>query len=150
SPASIAVSLPVSGTTGPAPDAPRLSGLRRPEWRFPGMDGLGQAMVLTGCPLREYPFVLVSVAKGHGSAVVALAGPPERRIGVTRGDPIPGTDLVVDGLRRRMLYANGKSGALVDASTMTLQRPRDGWSFTAGVEAVSFSGERVAMIRFPE
>lgn len=143
---------PVDATDSGAPEEvgglPGLAGVRRPEWRINAMEELPEVIEFAGSVPEKYPFVLEEVARGHKSAVLALAGSPARQVTVGAGDAVPGTDLVVESMRRRMLYANGRSGDLVDASTIALRRERDGKLFTVPVKKEVFSGERTVVVRF--
>ena len=142
------VGAPPAAVTAEEKPPDRLAGGRFTDTALENMAALPRIMVMEDYRLRQLPVILVDVDRGHGSASVRLPG-SAAILSVKVGDPVPGTECVVEKLRRRHVYPNGdESKDLVNVSRMTLLRAATNERFQAMKDAPVFSNESAARVRF--
>ena len=86
---------------------------------------------MTAWEPQVWPVVLQDVAPEHGSAAILLTGETSRTVTLKVGDGIPGTDCVVEKLRRRRLYTDATESELKNVSELHFRRSGTGELFKA-------------------
>lgn len=124
-----------------------LGGSRFPKVRCDAMAELPQVLRMKAWEPRAWPVVLLDVAVGSESAEVRLLEAPGRTVTLRVGDEIPGTDCVVEKLRRRRLYADAAETILKNASEMHFRRRETGEVFMAAPGESVLSKESSARLR---
>ena len=122
-------SLPVSMV--PAAPPRRLGGARFPMADCDAMARIPEVLRMTAWEPQAWPVVLQDVAAEHGSAAILLTGETSRSVTLKVGDEIPGTDCVVEKLRRRRLYTDATESELKNVSELHFRRAGTGELFKA-------------------
>ena len=127
--------MPVSMV--PADPPARLGQARFPMVNCETMAQIPEVLMMTAWEPQVWPIVLEDVAPGHESAEITLTGAPLRKVTLKVGDEIPGTDGVVEKLRRRRLYTDSSESVLKNSSELHFRR--------AGTQEIfqAMAGERV-------
>ncbi|RYD37163.1 MAG: hypothetical protein EOP86_04150 [Verrucomicrobiaceae bacterium] len=132
----------------PEPEQMRSLGTARfPRLRCDSMDDVPGLMRMTAYQLRPWPFVLWDVNTDHESADVELTLEGNRKVNVRKGSTIPGTDCVVEKMRRRRVFDGTKAKKLANVSELTFRSNRTGEVFTAGAGRRVLSSDSSALIR---
>ena len=119
--------VPLVPHTTPA----RLGGSRFIRLNCDLMTQVPEVMQMTAWEAQAWPVILQDVAPGHESAEILLTEEPPRTVTLKVGDEIPGTDCVVEKLRRRRLYTDATQSELKNVSELHFRRMGTGEIFQA-------------------
>lgn len=119
-PVELPASEPVSMVPAAAPR--RLGGARFPLVQGEAMAQIPEVLKMTAWEPQVWPVILQDVAPEHGSAEIVLTGETSRTVTLKVGDEIPGTDCVVEKLRRRRLYTDATESELKNVSELHFRR----------------------------
>lgn len=138
------LSTPVS-PAAPPPSRP-LTSARFPRLHCDAVDDVPGLLRMTSYQLRPWPFLLKDVDPGHEAADLELTLEDHKIVSLRLGATIPGTDCVIEKLRRRRVYSEGKDQKLVNASEMTFRQNRSGEVFRATPATVVLSSDSSALV----
>lgn len=129
------------------PEIRPLSEARFPDLACDAVNDLPGLLRMTSYKLRPWPVLLKDVDRDHASADVELTQDQRRTVHLRVGSTIPGTDCVVEKLRRRRSFADVNETKLVNASEMVFRQTSTGDVFRATPDKPVLSKESSAFVR---
>ena len=147
-----ATELPTEPTSQPIsmvlPSTPaRLGGARFTRVDCEAMATVPEIMRMIAWEPQAWPVILQDVAPEHQSASVLLTADPPHTVTLKVGDEIPGTDCVVEKLRRRRLYTDAAESVLKNMSELHFRRAGTSEVFKAMAGEQVLSNHSSAVLR---